>query len=56
MNYAKRMTTVRGSVIRDVATEIAERNNPNLIKLSGGLPDEELFPMKELKEAAEKNF
>lgn len=56
MNYAKRMTTVRGSVIRDVATEIAERNNPNLIKLSGGLPDEELFPMKELKEAAEKIF
>lgn len=56
MNYAKRMTTVRGSVIRDVATEIAARNNPNLIKLSGGLPDEDLFPMKELQEAAEKIF
>lgn len=56
MNYSKRMTTVRGSVIRDVATEIAERNNPNLIKLSGGLPDEDLFPMKELQEAAEKIF
>ncbi len=56
MIYADRMMTVRGSVIRDVATEIASRNNPNLIKLSGGLPDENLFPMKELQEAAETVF
>lgn len=56
MKYAKRMKVVRGSVIRDVATEIAARNNPNLIKLSGGLPDESLFPMKELQKAAEKIF
>ena len=56
MVYADRMTTVRGSVIRDVATEIAARNNPNLIKLSGGLPDESLFPMKDLQTAAEKIF
>lgn len=56
MKYAERMKVVRGSVIRDVATEIAARNNPNLIKLSGGLPDESLFPMKELQKAAEKIF
>lgn len=56
MDYAKRMQTVRGSVIRDVATEIAARNNPNLIKLSGGLPDGDLFPMKELQAAAERVF
>ena len=56
MVYADRMTTVRGSVIRDVATEIAARHNPNLIKLSGGLPDESLFPMKDLQTAAEKIF
>lgn len=56
MNYAQRMSIVRGSVIRDVATEIAARNNPNLIKLSGGLPDENLFPMAELQTATEKIF
>lgn len=56
MQLAKRMDVIRGSVIRDVATEIADRNNPNLIKLSGGLPDEQFFPMKELEEAANKIF
>lgn len=56
MQLSKRMNVIRGSVIRDVATEIADRNNPNLIKLSGGLPDEKLFPMKELQAAAEKIF
>lgn len=56
MKLADRMSTVRGSVIRDVATEIADRNNPNLIKLSGGLPDGDLFPMKELQVAAETVF
>ena len=56
MQLAKRMDVIRGSVIRDVATEIADRDNPNLIKLSGGLPDEKYFPMDELKKAAEKVF
>ncbi|HHW94516.1 MAG TPA: PLP-dependent aminotransferase family protein [Mogibacterium sp.] len=56
MQLADRMSVIRGSVIRDVATEIASRNNPNLIKLSGGLPDEQFFPMKELQAAAEKIF
>lgn len=56
MQLAKRMDVIRGSVIRDVATEIADRDNTNLIKLSGGLPDESYFPMKELQEAAKKIF
>ena len=56
MQLAKRMNVIRGSVIRDVATEIADRDNPNLIKLSGGLPDEQYFPMEDLKAAAEKIF
>lgn len=56
MKLADRMQVIRGSVIRDVATEIADRNNPNLIKLSGGLPDEKYFPMDELQEAANKIF
>lgn len=56
MKYASRMDVVRGSVIRDVATEISSRNNPNLIKLSGGLPDGNLFPMKGLAAAAERIF
>ena len=56
MQLAERMNVIRGSVIRDVAVEIANRDNPNLIKLSGGLPDEKYFPMKELEEAAKKVF
>ncbi len=56
MILADRMDVVRGSVIRDVAVEISQRNNPNLIKLSGGLPDEDLFPMAELEAAAKKIF
>ncbi len=56
MKYASRMNVVRGSVIRDVATEIAARNNPNMIKLSGGLPDGALFPKQGLKDAADKIF
>lgn len=56
MVLADRMKVIRGSVIRDVATEIADRDNPNLIKLSGGLPDEKFFPMKDLQVAAEKIF
>lgn len=56
MILADRMNVIRGSVIRDVAVEIANRDNPNLIKLSGGLPDEKYFPMKELEEAAKKIF
>ncbi|MCI2062938.1 MAG: PLP-dependent aminotransferase family protein [Eubacteriaceae bacterium] len=53
MNYAERMNTVRGSVIRDVASEIASRNNKELIQLSGGLPQGSLFPIKELKDVTD---
>ncbi len=56
MQYAKRMKVVRGSVIRDVATEISARKNPNLIKLSGGLPDASLFPAEALKVATDTIF
>lgn len=56
MKYADRMQVVRGSVIRDVATEIAARNNPELIKLSGGLPDGALFPKAQLKAVTEGIF
>lgn len=56
MKYAERMKIVRGSVIRDVASEIAARNNPDMIKLSPGLPDGALFPKQALKEAAQTIF
>lgn len=56
MKYAGRMEIVRGSVIRDVATAIAARNNPNLIKLSGGIPDGDLFPAEGLRQVTKEIF
>ena len=56
MKYAERMEVVRGSVIRDVATEISARKNPNLITLSGGLPQGTLFPIKELQDVTNAIF
>ena len=56
IKYADRMKYVKGSVIRDVASEIASRKNPNLIKLSPGLPDEALFPKEALENASSKIY
>lgn len=56
MKYAERMKVVRGSVIRDVASEIAARKSPTMIKLSPGLPDGALFPKQALQDAANTIF
>lgn len=50
MQYARRMNRVKGSEIRNVGKKIAAVTDHKIYKLSAGLPDAALFPLKELQE------
>lgn len=51
LKYADRMSRMKASDIREL---LKLTQNPTIISFAGGLPAEELFPVKELREISEK--
>ena len=58
MKYAKRMEKVKASAIRSSQKKIAAKvaNGGSVISFAAGLPDPNLYPMEELKDATMKVF
>ncbi len=52
MNYSKRITRLKASAIRDVQKKIVKK--ADVISFAAGLPDQQLFPVADLKESTEK--
>ncbi|WP_308747486.1 hypothetical protein [Caldalkalibacillus thermarum] len=51
--FAKRVRHLQSSAVREILKVVSEGN---VISFAGGLPEEDLFPMEEIKEAFEKVF
>lgn len=58
MKYAKRMSKVKASAIRSSQKKIAAKvaSGGKVISFAAGLPDPNLYPMEELKDATMKVF
>ena len=53
VSYAERMTFMKPSAVREI---LAVTQRPEIISFAGGLPASNLFPVKDLKAAADAVF